>query len=160
MKLPGRTKLKDLFHAKKEENPFEGQEKRLGRILEKSLSLSNSRKHLEAINEYYEARNFVDGFRAQEPDEKKAVLEVKLTSVHKRIFEEISKEIDLCCAGDRYDKAMYLYELLREFHEKSEKYLKDEQLQDFFKRMQATYNSMIAIYKLHHPKGVEQHQRS
>jgi len=160
MLFPDKKKVQDLFRDHKAENPFEGQEKQLSSLLKKSLSLSNSGKHLEAIDEYYSAWNFFESFKDQEPAEKRAGLRVKLISVHKRIFEEIAKEINLCCAGNRYNKAMYLYELLRIFHDKSRRYLEYEKLQDFFKRMQSIYNSMVSIYKLHNPKGGDKDQRS
>ncbi len=159
MLFPDKKKVQDLFRGHKTENPFEGQEKRLSAILEKTLSLSNSGKHLEGVDEYYSAWNFFESFKDQESAEKRAGLRAKLILVHKRVFEEIAKEINLCCAGDRYNKAMYLYELLRRFHDKSRKYLEYDELQDFFKRMQSIYNSMISIYKLHNPRGEDKDQR-
>jgi len=151
--FPDKSRIDKLLHKEKEVNKFESQEKRVYALVYKSLSLVMSGKFIEAIDAYFDAWNFFDGFRAQETEENAALLKAKLVSAHKTIFEEMAKEIDLCCAGDRYNKAMYLYETLRIFHDKSRKYLDDSMLQEHFKRMEGIYNSMIAIYKLHHPAG-------
>lgn len=151
--LTDKDRLDKLFHKEKEVNRFEGQEKRVAALLARSMSLAKSGKFIEAIDAYFDAWNFFEGFRAQETAANAALLNAQLISAHKTIFEEIAKEIDLCCAGDRYNKAMYLYETLRIFHDKSRKYLNDSTLQEHFKRMEGIYNSMIAIYKLHHPAG-------
>jgi len=153
MLFPDKDRLQKLFHKEDSKSPFEGHEKRIGLMLAKSLSLAGSGKFLEAIDEYYNAWNFFESVRAQEPEAGAASISARLLAAHEMIFGGIAKEIDLCCAGDRYNKAMYLYETLRLFQKNAQKYLGDSANQDYFKRMQAIYNSMIAIYKLHHPAG-------
>jgi hypothetical protein len=153
MQFPDRDKLQKLLHKEKEINKFEGQEKRVASLIARSRSLLESGKFIESIDEYYNAWNFFESFKAQETKVNAAAITAQLLSTHERMFEEIAKEINLCCAGDKYNKAMYLYETLRLFNDNARKYLDDSTHQDYFKRVQGLYNSMIAIYKLHHPAG-------
>ena len=145
MQFPDRDKLQKLLHKEKEVSRFGSQEKRVAALIARCLSLLGSGKFIEAIDEYYNAWNFFESFRAQEPVSEAAALSAQLRSVHERIFKEIAREIDICCAGDKYNKAMYLYETLRLFHDNARKYLDDSTHQTYFKRMQEIYNSMISI---------------
>ena len=125
------------------------QEEKLAHLMRKADTDLQKKKFLDSIDSYYKARNFYDTFRKYEMDYKKKELETELFDFHRKLFDAMAKEINLLVIGDRYDEAMYLYELLRIFSSNSSKYLEYRDQTEYYKRLQEIYNSMIAIYKLH-----------